>query len=386
MGDAHRHRQVGRRRLEEHRRPEGGPRVQASGTLGGAGGERRVVVLEHVAGEPAGGRPRLGHQDVAVRQGGHHARLGQPPGAVGVVRPDPAGVGPVEHARRGVGRREPLDQAAVGRDGERALGGADVAGEDVVPAVDGAPGVGGLAVEDAGAVGRGVLARQPGCHPEGPGDEERLPGEPTLHVVDHLAVGRLLERVVRRAPGVQLARVGRVRAPDEAAGPVVEQAHLAVEVPGGHHLPLRMAGRAVVVDLLVLVPVDEIARLGGRRCGGGGGARCRGRRRAAGGQGQRGDRQGAEDPAATAGGNRRPRRAEGTGLTTHPHRSGRAWPGRSCSRCRRSGGSRPAPPPRPADARGPRHRPAPATVGRSHSWSVPPPAMAASSPATIGWP
>jgi hypothetical protein len=180
-----------------------------------------------------------------------------------VVGPDPSAVGPVEDTGRGVVGGEPLDQAAVGRDGEGPLGGPDVGGEDIVLGIDRTPGEGRLAVVDAVGVGGRVLPGQARRHPVRAGDVERLPGEVAVDVVHLLAVGRLFERVGRRPTGIVLALVGRVGPAHPPSGAVAEQADLAVQVPRGHHLPLAVVGRLVVVDLLVLVPVDEVAAVGG---------------------------------------------------------------------------------------------------------------------------
>ena len=244
-----------------------------------------MVELEDLAPETPCRRGGIGKEEVTVVGPGQHARLRQATCSVDVVvTVDTAGRRAVEDARAGVVGREPLDQAAVGRRREGALGGADVVGEDVVVGVDRAAGVGGLAVEHPLGVWGGVLA--------GPilvviraRHVEVLAGEAPGAVVELLADRGLLEGVVGRAAGVVLARVGRVVPDDEAPGSVVQQAHLTVGVPRGHQLGLGVCRRGVVVLLLVLVPVDQVTRmgLGGR----GGGSRGRSRR---GGQGRHRDR------------------------------------------------------------------------------------------------
>ena len=56
-----------------------------------------------------------------------------------------------------------------------------------------------------------------------------------------------------------LARERGVVAPDEAAAG--QHAHLPVEIPGREELALDALGHGQEVDLLVLVPVDEVPRL-----------------------------------------------------------------------------------------------------------------------------
>src|SRR5579862_3640435 len=81
----------------------------------------------------------------------------------------------------------------------------------------------------------------------------------------------------RRSSRIVLGSVGGVVTHHEPTGTVVQEAHLAIRVPGGDQLTLRAVCRRVIVLFLVLVPVDDIAgrrdlETGGRnrraRCGG----------------------------------------------------------------------------------------------------------------------
>ena len=226
-------------------------RVHAAGTLGGTGREGPVREAEHARGAD------VGDEQVAVGRQRHGPRLGQPAGAVRVMRPHSAGIGSVHDAVGRVVGCEPLHQppAAGGRVGALCRG--DVVGEDVVPSVDRAPGVGLVVVEHPVRARRRIAPDRLAGQLVRARHVEGLAAEGPVGLVELLTVGGLFVRL-EPAEAV-LARERRVVATDEAA--VGQHADLSVEVPGGEELTQGALGHRQEVDLLVLVPVDEVPGL-----------------------------------------------------------------------------------------------------------------------------
>ena len=145
--------------------------------------------------------------------------------------------------------------------------------EDVVVAVDGAPGVGLIVVEDAVGARWGIAADALARHLVVAWDVQGLAAEGAVGLVELLSVSRLLVGLL--AAEVVLTRQGRVVASDEAA--TRQHAHLPVEVPRRKELALDAFGHRQEVDLLVLVPVDQVPRLPPGACRLGGPGRRGGR-------------------------------------------------------------------------------------------------------------
>ncbi len=242
-------------------------------------------------------RAGLGHEQIAVVGQRQHPGLAQAAGAVHVVRSHPSCGRSLHDAVRPVGGGEPLHQPTVVGGRERSLGRADVGGEQIALLVEGAPRIRTVVVEDP--VGRRrVLTHRLSRHLVRPRHVEHLPAEGAVGTIEFLADGRLL--VGLQPTGVVLARQRRVQTAHEAAAAVGHDAHLTVQVPGRQELTLDARGLREEVDLLVLVPVDEVPGLprhppGPRRAGRGRGARrASGQQRAA-----PGHHQGRPEDAAT---------------------------------------------------------------------------------------